>query len=71
MDKKNFAFYYGIILIAVGIGVFFRIPQVMPRIETIEFFREKLFIVRFCFYTLGMLLILAGAIRIFKNYNQS
>lgn len=71
MDKKNFAFYYGIILIAVGIGVFFRIPQVMPRIEAIEFFREKLFLVKFCFYMLGGLLILAGAIRVFKNYNQS
>jgi len=71
MDKKNFAFYYGIILIAVGIGVFFRIPQVMPRIETIEFFREKLFLVKFCFYMLGVLLILAGAIRVFKNYKQS
>jgi hypothetical protein len=71
MDKKNFAFYYGIILIAVGIGVFFRIPQVMPRIATIEFFSEKLFLVKFCFYMLGTLLILAGGIRVFKNYKKS
>jgi hypothetical protein len=71
MDKKNFAFYYGIILIAVGIGVFFRIPQVMPRIATIEFFSEKLFLVNFCFYMLGTLLILAGGIRVFKNYKKS
>ena len=41
MDKKKFHFYYGIILLIVGIGVYYRIPQVMPQIETIEFFRQK------------------------------
>ena len=68
MDKKNFGFYYGIILVAVGLGVFYRIPQVMLQVETIEFFRQKLFLVRSSFYILGGLLILAGGIRIYKNY---
>ena len=61
-------FYYGIILVAVGLGVFYRIPQVMLQVETIEFFRQKLMIVRACFYLLGGLLILAGGIRVYKNY---
>ncbi len=68
MDKKNFGFYYGIILIAVGFGVFYRIPQVMLQVETIEFFSQKLFLVKACFYILGGLLILAGGIRIYRNY---
>jgi uncharacterized membrane protein YqgA involved in biofilm formation len=68
MDKKNFGFYYGIILVAVGLGVFYRIPQVMTQVETIEFFRQKLFLVRASFYILGGLLILAGGIRIHRNY---
>ena len=68
MDKKNFGFYYGIILVAVGLGVFYRIPQVMPKVETIEFFSQKLFLVKACFYILGGFLILAGGIRIYKNY---
>jgi len=68
MDKKKIGFYYGIILVAVGIGVFYRIPQVMVQVETIEFFQHKLFIVKTCFYILGGLLILAGGIRIYKNY---
>lgn len=68
MDKKNFGFYYGIILVAVGLGVFYRIPQVMPKVETIEFFRQKLFLVKSSFYILGGFLILAGGIRIYKNY---
>lgn len=68
MDKKKFTFYYGIILVIVGFSVFYRIPQVMPKIETIEFFRQKLFLVKSSFYILGGLLILAGSIRIYKNY---
>ncbi len=67
MDKKKFRFYYGIVLIAVGLGVFYRIPQVMPQIETIEFFRQKLFLVKLCFYILGVFLILAGSIRIYRT----
>lgn len=67
MDKKKFRFYYGIILIAVGLGVFYRIPQVIPKIETIEFFRQKIFLVKFCFYILGLFLVWAGGIRIFKT----
>lgn len=68
MDKKNFGFYYGIVILAVGLGVFYRIPQVMLQVETIEFFKQKLFLVRSSFYILGTLLVLAGGIRIYKNY---
>ncbi|MDA8136798.1 MAG: hypothetical protein M0T82_19425 [Desulfobacteraceae bacterium] len=67
MDKKKIRFYYGIVLIAVGLGVFYRIPQVMPQIETIEFFRQKLVLVKLCFYILGVFLILAGGIRIYRT----
>jgi len=70
MGKINFKFYYGILLIAVGFGVFYRIPQVILQVENIEFFRQKIFVVRCCFYILGGLLILAGGIRIYKNYNN-
>ncbi len=68
MDKKKINFYYGIVITLVGIAVFYRIPQVMPKIETIEFLSQKLIVVKACFYILGALLILAGSIRIFKNY---
>ncbi len=70
MDKKTFTFYYGLVLIAVGFGVFYRIPQVMPQVASIEFFSEKLMLVKFCFYILGGLLVLAGGIRVFKNYKK-
>jgi len=68
MDKKKIDFYYGIVITVVGLSVFYRIPQVMPRVATLEFFEQKLFIVKACFYILGGLLVLAGGIRIYKNY---
>ena len=69
MDKKKFTIYYGIVLIAVGLGVFYRIPAVMPQVAAIEFFSNKLGLVRFCFYMLGFFLVTAGAIRVYKNFN--
>ncbi len=69
MGNKKFRFYYGILLTAVGLGVFYRIPQVMPQIETIEFFKGKMIVVKACFYILGILLVAAGATRIYKNYS--
>lgn len=68
MDKKKFGFFYGILLIVVGLGVFYRIPQVMPQIETIEFFSRKMIVIKSCFYLLGVFLVAAGGIRIYKNY---
>jgi hypothetical protein len=59
---------WGIILTLAGVGVFFRIPQVMPEIETIETFSSVLFFIRFCFYMLGALLIGGGIKKIYNNH---
>lgn len=71
MDKKQFQIVYGIVLIAVGIGVFLRIPDVMPKIIAINYFNNATLVVKFSFYLLGGLLILAGAKKIFKNYKNT
>jgi len=71
MDKQKLTFYYGIILIIVGIAVFIRVPQVISQIEVIDFFKNKIGIVRFCAYFLGFLLVLAGGIRVGRNYKKS
>ncbi|EIM64027.1 hypothetical protein [Desulfobacter postgatei] len=70
MDKQRLKFYYGIILIVVGIAVFIRVPHVIPQIETIEFFKNKIGIIKFCSYFVGFLLVLAGSIRVVKNYKK-
>ena len=61
---------WGVILVLAGIGVFIRIPQVMPKIEEIEFFSSVLVWVRFCFYLLGVLLIGGGAKKVYENYHK-
>ncbi|MBW1840622.1 MAG: hypothetical protein JRF27_01605 [Deltaproteobacteria bacterium] len=61
---------WGAMLAMAGIGVFFRIPQVMPRIEQIEQFSSVLFFIRFSFYLLGILLVGGGAKKIYDNYNR-
>lgn len=68
MDKQNFRFYYGIIVAAVGLGVFYRTPQVIEQLSTHHFFSTKIMVLRICFYLLGVMLVVAGGIRIFKNY---
>ncbi len=71
MDKQKLTFFYGIILIVVGIAVFIRVPQVIPQLETIAFFKNKIGIVEFCSYFLGFLLVLAGGIRVAGNHKKS
>ena len=68
MDKKKFHLFYGVFLVAVGLGVFYRIPQIMPQVAAIEFFSQKQGVLKACFYLLGIFLITAGGIRIYKNY---
>jgi len=59
---------WGIALVLAGIGVFFRIPQVMPQIEQIGQFSSITFFIRFCFYLMGILLIGGGSKKIYDNY---
>lgn len=56
---------WGIALALAGIGVFFRIPQVMPRIEQIPHFSSVIIFVRFCFYLIGVMLIGGGSKKIY------
>jgi hypothetical protein len=72
MDKNKiyFQIVWGILLVLAGAGVYFRIPQVMPKIKTIEYFASVIGFVYFCFYLLGFLLILGGTKKIFANYKK-
>ncbi|MBW2567773.1 MAG: hypothetical protein JRD93_06255 [Deltaproteobacteria bacterium] len=70
-DKAVIHIVWGIVLVLAGIGVFFRIPQVMPKIEQIEQFSSVIFFIRFCFYFLGVLLIGGGTKKIYDNYRPS
>ncbi|MBW1745197.1 MAG: hypothetical protein JRG74_08010 [Deltaproteobacteria bacterium] len=69
-NNINIQIVWGVILVLAGIGVFLRIPQVMPKIQKIEHFSSAIFFIRFCFYFLGVLLIGGGAKKIYDNYRS-
>jgi Ni,Fe-hydrogenase I cytochrome b subunit len=69
-NKPVIQVIYGIALTLAGIGVFYRIPQVMPRVEQIEQFSSMMGFIRFCFYLLGVLLIGGGLKKIYENYRK-
>jgi hypothetical protein len=61
---------WAIVLILAGLGVFFRIPQLMPRIEQFPRFAETSGFIRFCFYLLGTLLIVGGCKKLYQLYRK-
>ncbi len=71
MDKKNIQMIWGGILVMAGLGVFYRIPQVMPRIAQMDAFANALPLIRFCFYFLGVLLVYGGGRKLYENYKNN
>ena len=61
---------WGGLLVLAGIGVFFRIPQVMPKIKEIESFSSAIWFIYICFYLLGILLIIGGGRKLYDNYRK-
>jgi hypothetical protein len=61
---------WAILLILAGLGVFYRIPQVMPKIEQIPTFAEASGIIRFCFYFIGIFLIGGGCKKLYRQYRK-
>ena len=70
-QKSTFQLIWGILLLIAGIGVFFRIPQLMPKIKEIEHFDPYIIFIYFCFYLLGILLILGGGKKVYHYLQQS
>ncbi len=67
MNKNNLQTIYGAVLIMAGMGVFYRIPAVMEKVNQIEYFANASFLVKIVFYLFGFFVLLAGVIKIY-NY---
>jgi hypothetical protein len=67
-NKALMQIIWGSMLVIAGVGVFFRLPHVMPKIAQIEFFTSTLPFIRFCFYLIGCLLIGGGLKKLIDNY---
>jgi hypothetical protein len=51
----------------MGLGVFYRIPQVMPKVAQLEGFADIIGFIRFCFYLMGILLIGGGGRKVVRH----
>jgi hypothetical protein len=58
---------WGVLLVLAGVGMFFRIPQVMPQIKQIEYFAAIIPFVYFCLYFVAVFLIAGGARKLYLN----
>jgi uncharacterized membrane protein HdeD (DUF308 family) len=70
-SKSNIQLIWGIALLLVGLAVFFRIPQVMPRIAQLEGFSEILPFIRVCFYFMGVILVGGGIRKIWLHFQRA
>ncbi|MBA4368921.1 MAG: hypothetical protein C0403_14935 [Desulfobacterium sp.] len=69
-EKNNIQLIWGILLILAGVGVFFRIPQVIPKLQQIQYFSSGLFFIRFCFYLIGALLVAGGGKKVIAFFQK-
>ena len=58
---------WAIVLILAGLGVFYRIPQVMPKIEQIPRFANAAGLIKFCFYFMGIFLVGGGCKKLYQQ----
>ena len=65
--KSTMQTVWGALLILAGLGVFYRIPQVMAKLEGVGRFSSESFFIRFCFYLMGVMLIGGGGRKIYSN----
>ncbi|VEN73329.1 conserved hypothetical protein [Candidatus Desulfarcum epimagneticum] len=67
-DKKPlFQTLWGAALLLAGLGVFYRTPQIMPKISEFETDSFELGFIRLCFYIMGVILVGGGIKKILAN----
>jgi cobalamin biosynthesis protein CobD/CbiB len=69
--KARVQLVWGALLVMAGVGLFFRIPEVMPQVRQIEYFVGVMPFIYFCFYFMAVFLIAGGAQKIYRNYKKA
>ncbi|MFO7962400.1 MAG: hypothetical protein R6U50_00615 [Desulfobacterales bacterium] len=67
-QKSTVQLIWGWALVIVGIMVFFRIPEVMPKIEQIRHYSRILPYIKFSLYMMGVFLVVGGGMKIIAYY---
>ena len=69
-ETIQFQIVWGILLMLAGVGVFYRIPQVIPKLAELEIFTSIIPFIKFCFYLIGIILFGGGIQKIYKNISK-
>ena len=65
--KPKLQLVWGMLLVLAGVGLLFRIPQVMPQIRQIDYFAAVIPFIYFCMYFVAVFLIAGGARKLYLN----
>lgn len=66
-SKATIQIVWGLLLVMAGVGLLFRIPQVMPQIRQIEYFSGVIPFIYFCMYFMALFLIAGGGRKLYLN----
>ena len=69
--KNRFQLIYGIALLLAGLGVFYRTPHIVQKIQSFDQFSNAIWFIYFCFYFMGILLIGGGVKKIWSTFKES
>ena len=69
--RSQFQLIWGVALVLAGIGVIYRIPQVIPRLKQIEQFAAGIGFITFCAYFIAVALIFGGGRKIYRYWQES
>jgi len=65
--KSTLQIVWGLLLVMAGVGLLFRIPEVMPQVRQIESFSGAIGFIYFCMYFMAVFLIAGGGRKIYLN----
>ncbi|MCU0560527.1 MAG: hypothetical protein MUD16_10100 [Desulfobacterales bacterium] len=68
--KQGLQLAWGVLLVLAGVGLCFRIPQVMPQIRQIEQFSGATAFIYFSLYFVALFLVAGGARKLFIHYRK-
>jgi cobalamin biosynthesis protein CobD/CbiB len=61
---------WGMLLVLAGVGVVFRIPEVIPKLKQYEYFADFIFFAYFCSYIMALILVVGGLRKIYAYYKN-
>ena len=68
--KSQIQLVWGVMLVLAGIGVIYRIPQVIPQLRQIEQHAAAIGFIYFCAYFIAVALIVGGGKKIYRYWRE-